>query len=75
MKVKKNLTFEESTVERVQRYADRRGISLSAAFSVLVNGVLDAQELWKKEDGSKLMQEYNETHTQMMNAIEKFLRE
>lgn len=81
MKVRKNFTFDESTVARVQVYAAQRGISLSAAFSVLANSVLNMQDKVKSEEGVQLIKDWEQAVndrdialTELDNAIEKILQ-
>ena len=81
MKVRKNLTFEDSTVARVQAYADQRGISLSAAFSVLVNSILNMQDKWKSEEGAQIIKDWEQALndrdmalSELDDAIEKILK-
>lgn len=40
-KVRKYLTFDQELLAKVQDYADRAGISLSGAFSVIVTSYFD----------------------------------
>lgn len=81
MKVRKNLTFDESTVARVELYADQRGISLSAAFSVLANSILNMQDKVKSEEGVQLIKDWEQAVsdrdialTELDNAIERILQ-
>ena len=81
MKVRKNLTFDESTVARVELYAEQRGISLSAAFSVLANSILNMQDKVKSEEGVQLIKDWEQAVsdrdmalTELDNAIERILQ-
>lgn len=81
MKVRKNLTFDESTVARVEVYAEQRGISLSAAFSVLANSILNMQDKVKSEEGVQLIKDWEQAVndrdialTELDSAIEKILQ-
>lgn len=48
MKTKRNLTIEQEVYDRVLEYADRNGISVSGAFSVLATQKLDEIEALKQ---------------------------
>ena len=48
MKTKRTLTIEDEVFARVQEYADKNGISVSGAFSVLSTQKLDEIEALKQ---------------------------
>ena len=48
MKTKRNMTIEQEVYDRVLEYADRNGISVSGAFSVLATQKLDEIEALKQ---------------------------
>lgn len=48
MKTKRTLTIEEEVFDRVLEYADRNGISVSGAFSVLAMQKLDEIDALKQ---------------------------
>lgn len=48
MKTKRTLTIEQEVFDRVLEYADRNGISVSGAFSVLAMQKLDEIEALKQ---------------------------
>lgn len=48
MRIQKNMTMEETVINRVQAYADNAGLSLSAAFSVLATQKLDELDAIKQ---------------------------
>ena len=48
MKVKRTLTIEKEVYDRVEEYADKNGISVSGAFSVLAMQKLDEIDALKQ---------------------------
>ena len=68
MKVKRTLTIEKEVYDRVEEYADKNGISVSGAFSVLAMQKLDEIDALKQ---AKEMQSLFTKMSDLMDSPEK----
>ena len=68
VKVKRTLTIEKEVYDRVEEYADKNGISVSGAFSVLAMQKLDEIDALKQ---AKEMQSLFTKMSDLMDSPEK----